>query len=375
MNTNLLLVLAMGMIVSVVTTQRPGIQGILWLILILAAYVAFSFAWVFGQWHVICHVAGPILAMCLSWALITLYYQITEGRSKRVFAMRLGQYTSASLVKRIVESPSSDMLEPQARDVSCYFSDLQGFTSISEHFQPSQIVHILNIYLEHMSEVLDKHEGFINKFEGDGIFAFFNPPLNPQPKHARLACLAAIDSQKYLPHVQQHLQDIGFDLAQPLKMRIGIGTGPVVVGDCGSTRKFDYTCLGDTVNLSARLESANKFFGTAIMISQTTYKQMGDGLIARLLGRIRVVGREKALAVYELIGRDDGDAALEHFVTHFEKMVRHYWAGEFDAARAMIATLRTTPKGQTDRPLDIYTALLADTDNFLTGGIIELESK
>lgn len=375
MNTNLLLILVMGMIVSVVTTQRPGIQGIVWLILLLAAYLAFSFAWIFGEWHIICNVAGPLLAMCLSWALITLHYQITEGRSKRIFAMRLGQYTSASLVKRIVESPTSDVLEPQAREVSCYFSDLQGFTSISEHFQPSQIVHILNIYLEHMSEVLDKHEGFINKFEGDGIFAFFNPPLNPQPKHARLACLAAIDSQKYLPHVQQHLQDMGFDLAQPLKMRIGIGTGPVVVGDCGSTRKFDYTCLGDTVNLSSRLESANKFFGTSIMISQATFKSMGEGLVARLLGRVRVVGREKPLAVYELIGRDEENVALTQFVSQFEKMVRHYWAGEFDAACEVIVSLRKMPMGQGDRPLDIYTALLADKENYIDGGIIELESK
>ncbi len=376
-NTNLLVVLAMGMVVTILTaSQRSAGQGLLWMLILLAAYAAVSFVLVFGRWHIISNVTGPMAAMFISWSLVTLYYQVTEGRTKRLFASRLGQYTNTTLVRRIVAEPRSLTLPPQQQEVTCFFSDLAGFTHLSEPMAPQEVVNLLNIYLEHMSEVLDQQEAFINKFQGDGIFAFFNPPLNPQPDHARRACLAAIECQKYLPHVEEHLRTIGFDLPGSMKMRIGISSGPAVIGDCGSARKFDYTCLGDTVNLASRLETANKFFGTLTMISQETHSRMGEGLPARLLGKIRVVGREKPVVVYELIHwADQADPReLSAFIEGFGRMIHHYWQAEFSQASALADQLRQTPLGQKDQPLRIYRELLT-TPELHRAGVIELETK
>lgn len=378
-STNMLIILGLGMIVSVVTAQRSALGALAWMLMLLVAYSAVNCYVLFAKMHIISPLVGPVFAIFLSWSGVTLYRQITEGRAKRRFASRLSQYTSPALVRRMTESPGAMMLAPQQCNVSCFFSDLAGFTPLSEQLGAQQTVRLLNLYLEHMSESLDRYEAFINKFQGDGIFAFFNPPLNPQQDHSRRASQAAVHSQEHLPHVQEHLEEVGFSLARPLEMRIGISSGPAFVGDCGSTRKFDYTCLGDTVNLGSRLEAANKYFGTRIMIDEATYVQMGEDLAARLLGKIRVVGRERPVTAYELIGYKKDQTDRLEYIGEFEKMVRAYWLGDFDETGCLLARLEQMPQGATDQPLRIYQALLRRIESEGKGihqaGIIELETK
>jgi adenylate cyclase len=210
--------------------------------------------------------------------------------------------------------------------VTCFFSDLQGFTRISERLGPEGTKTILNPYLETMSEILHKHQGLINKFMGDGIFAFFNPPILPCQQHEQAACEAALESRDALKDLSERYHQ--HPLANEFKrlfMRIGIASGPVFVGDYGSENKLDYTCVGDTVNLAARLESANKQFGTTIMIAGQTLNKTDNMYVCRYLGVIQVKGQTAGLPVYELLGRpgqvDDDilysseifDQALEHF--------------------------------------------------------------
>ncbi len=378
-NSNLLLILTVGMLMSLISSERSSLEGFAWLLFVLIGfYVAGCFI-LFRHFHIIVPIVAPTLAVIASWMSISIYREATEGRTRRLFANRLRQYTNDSLVKRIIEDPDKLVLIPEERDVSCFFSDLAGFTSLSEKLGPEQTVRLLNIYLEHMSEVLDRHHAFINKFQGDGIFAFFNPPLNPQSDYAVRACRAAIESQEYLPHIRTHLAEQSLTIDRELEMRIGISSGKTVVGDCGSTRKFDYTCLGDTVNLASRLESANKFFGTKILICSRTKELIDEadsGLMTRLIGKIKVVGKEQATIVYELIGEKDSDNVKTEFTELFEQMVESYWAGEFERVEQLLSEL--TKIAGNDKGVKLYRRLIAavrnDVDEF-NDGIISLESK
>lgn len=239
------------------------------------------------------------------WAMVVMFRFLVSERDRRRVARALAQYTSPAIARRIADTADRLDLSPVGREVSCFFSDLEGFTSITErHLDPAATRAVLNPYLESMSEVLNRHAALINKFMGDGIFAFFNPPIYPAPDHARRACEAAIDAQAALQDLIRRQE--GAPLAPVfarLRMRIGLASGPVYVGDYGSESKLDYTCMGDTVNLASRLESANKAFGTRILVAGSTREAAGEGFVYRPLGSILVKGKTIAVPVHELLGR------------------------------------------------------------------------
>lgn len=312
-----------------ITAWRGPIFSLLTTAIGLSALVVAAAVGVFYVLQVWVVVVAVVAAILSSWGLITAYRQLTEGREKRQALNRLGQYTSPSLARRLAEEPN--VLErAESREVTCFFSDLKGFTSLSEHLGPERTQALLNVYLERMSEVLDRHEAFINKFLGDGIFAFFNPAVNPQPDHARRACEAALDSQQALRElIAEQTEESDPSIAR-LEMRVGLATGSVVVGNCGSARKFDYTCIGDTVNLAARLESANKAFGTSIMVAESTRAASGDRYEWRHLGGLRVVGKQQRIDVFEFLGRaGDVDDAVKKYARRFEEGVRLFQQGRW----------------------------------------------
>jgi adenylate cyclase len=236
--------------------------------------------------------------------LLTLVRQLTFERQRREMTNYLRQYTSRALAERLAEDPDPTLVRrAEVREVSLYFSDLWGFTGLSERLGAERTQYLLNNYLERMSEVLDRHEAFINKFIGDAVMAFFNPVLNPQPDHARRACLSALDTTISLQVMIADRLARGDDPAfADLRMRIGLASGQAVVGDCGSERKADYTCIGDTVNLAARLEPANKVFGTTILCPESTRRAAGDEFIFRYLAELQVKGKTHTVPVYELMG-------------------------------------------------------------------------
>ncbi len=377
-NTDILIIFLLGVVVSLISSTRSALEAFFWMFLLVIVFGFISGYLLFEKFGVIVPMITPVLSIFLSWSAVGLYREITEGRAKRVFMNRLKQYTNPALVKRIAEDPTKLLLRPEKRLMTCFFSDLAGFTNISERLGPEKVVRLLNVYLEHMSEVLDRYEAFINKFQGDGIFAFFNPPINPQEDHIIRSAMAAIDSQEYLPHIKQHLVGMGLiDEETPFTMRIGISTGEVVVGDCGSTRKFDYTCVGDTVNLAARLESASKFFGTKIIICENTYKGLDDKFLCRLLGKIRVVGRDTPIIIYELIGfRDQRDLKDQEFAMLFSDMVKSFWERNFEQMEKALNQLDGYRPDDVSVRIywDILNKCRADESCF-NEGVIVLESK
>jgi len=192
-----------------------------------------------------------------------------------------------------------------------------GFSTISEKLTPPQLVSLLNEYLSEMTDIILRYDGTVDKYVGDAIVAFFGAP-HPYPDHALKLCLAAIDMKKRLAEMREAWRKEG---QMEIKARMGINTGNAVIGNMGSRTRMDYTMMGDSVNLAARLEGANKYYGTYAMISESTYHQVKEHVDARELDTIRVVGKDEPIKVFELLGRK---GELPDYMTD---MLRKYQEG------------------------------------------------
>ncbi len=351
------LTLVTGLAVTGVTVWRDPWVSLVAMFLVVAVLTVIALgSFYVSTYHV--DIVGPLIAVFLSWAFVTLYRQLTEQRQKRAFSKSLAQYTSPAIAAQLADQLTRQAgqldLSPRARTVTCFFSDLKGFTSISERLGASRTRDVLNPYLEAMSGVLIKSNAMINKFMGDGIFAFFNPPIHPVENHARAAFEASLDSFVALERLKDVLATGDLETeVRALSMRIGVNTGEVFVGDYGSSNKLDYTCIGDTVNLSARLEPACKPFGISTMVSQSTLNAAGDGYVVRHLGGLQVVGKKEAVQVYELIGRTgEVDGEVADYAEKYGEAVRRFQSRDWSGALRILSHCRKS------RPDDLAVDLL-----------------
>lgn len=257
----------------------------------LPAVIAFA-AYPLGFWWPFVIQEDAVLA-ALAGAIVLNY--ATEGRKKAFIKKAFKHYLSPAVIERILEDPSQLKLGGQRKELSIFFSDLEGFSTISEKLDPENLTRLLNLVLSDMTDIILDEGGTLDKYEGDAIIAFWNAPLD-QPDHAERACRAALRCQQ---KIREQQEEYSRGAGAPIRMRIGINTGAVVVGNMGSTRRFDYTVLGDAANLASRLEGANKFFGTRIMVSDQTWQKTSGKFAGRRLGFIRVVGRGKPVEVFE----------------------------------------------------------------------------
>lgn len=272
--------------------------------------------WFFVTRSVLYDLAGPLLTLGCSYMVVVVYRFFTEEKEKRWVKAAFGQYVSPKVLEVLMHDPKKLNLGGERRDMSAFFSDVAGFTSISERMNPDALVVLLNQYLSAMTEVIFTHDGYLNKYMGDGIMAFWNAPLR-QTDHAERACRCALDSVTRLTELNKELALQGLT---PLGARIGINSGTMVVGNMGSRQKSDYTVMGDNVNLASRLEGANKAFGSAIMISEFTLELVQDKFEVRYLDRLRVPGKAKPVRVYELLAEKGklSDSWLESIAAHHE---------------------------------------------------------
>jgi len=201
------------------------------------------------------------------------------------------------VVHELLSHPEKLTLGGEERFLTVLFSDVASFTSISEKLTPRQLVTLINDYLSNMTEIILKHDGIIDKYEGDAIMAEFGAPVYFED-HAIKACAAALEMQKRLAKLNKKWAK---ENVPELHARVGINSGNMIVGNMGSHQVFDYTVMGDEVNLASRLEGANKVFNTRIMISESTYNLVKDHFVTRPLDLIRVKGKQKPVKVYELI--------------------------------------------------------------------------
>ncbi len=295
------------------------------LVLPLPALTALS-AYIAGWWLPL---AAPTGAAVLALASAGVANYATEGRQRRFIKNAFSQYLSPAVIENLINEPDRLTLGGERRELSIFFSDLEGFTSLSEGLSPEDLTALLNEYLSAMTDIIQEEGGTIDKYEGDAIIAFWNAPLSFED-HAERAVRAALRCQTTLAELRpQFRRRVGKDL----RMRIGINTGPAVVGNMGSRTRFDYTMLGDAVNLAARLEGINKQFGTYTMISADTAGALGPAFALRELSRVAVVGRAEPVTVYEPLTEHEAQDRRDTLAA-FAAPLQLYYAGEFERARS-----------------------------------------
>jgi adenylate cyclase len=277
-----------------------------------------------------------------------------------------GQYMSDAVIDHLLEHPEKLRLGGERRRVTLFFSDLAGFTTISERLSPEIVVGLLNDYLSSMTEIILAEEGTVDKFEGDAIMAFWGAPLE-QPDQAQRACRAALRQQVALKELNCQFASLNLP---PLTMRIGLHTGDAIVGNLGSAKRFDYTVIGDTVNLASRLEGVNKFYGSHVMASEVTVAACEGEVEFRELDLVAVKGKEQAVRVFEVLGlageldpetirrRQDFAQGLEVYrqgrfpeaQTRFEAILAE--APEDGPAKVFLARCRKFQSGSPPEPWD-----------------------
>ncbi len=259
----------------------------------------------------------------------------TEGHQKRFIKNAFRQYLSPVFIEQLIQHPEQLKLGGERRVLSIFFSDIQGFTSISERLEPEELTALLNEYLSEMTDIIHEEGGTVDKYEGDAIIAFWNAPLEV-PEHAVRAVRASLRCQARLAEIRPGLRKrIGTDML----MRIGINTGPAVVGNLGSHTRFDYTMIGDAVNLAARLEGTNKQFATYTMISQFTLALLDGVFPVRELARVAVVGRKEPVTVYEPMFPEEYENRNEMLET-FALGLEMFYGGQFVDARKFFSKIK-----------------------------------
>ena len=279
----------------------------------------------------------PEIAVALTVGLVLIINYATEGRQKRFIKTAFKHFLSPAVIDQLIANPERLQLGGERRLLSIFFSDLQGFTSISEGMDPESLIALLNDYLTEMTNIIHEEGGTIDKYEGDAIIAFWNAPLEV-PDHAVKAVRAALRCQARLAQLRPTYKE---RTGAQVHMRIGINTGSAVVGNLGSKTRFDYTMIGDAVNLAARLEGANKQFGTFTMMSQSTYDLVCHHFETRELARLTVVGRNAPVTVYEPIMPDDYQAKKTILETFHRGLVAFY-QGDIDQGEKRFAQIESS---------------------------------
>jgi adenylate cyclase len=267
-------------------------------------------------------------------AVLGVNYAV-EGRQKRYLKNAFRQYLSPIVIDQLVAHPERLRLGGELKELTIFFSDVQGFTSISEKLAPQPLTEFLNTYLTGMTNIILEEGGTVDKYEGDAIIAFWNAPTD-QADHAQRGVRAALRCQALLAEKRD---EWAARYGSKIFMRVGMNTGQVVVGNMGSDQRFDYTFLGDAGNLAARLEGINKKFGTYYIISEATRNRLGSEFHGREISRITVVGRREPVRIFEPVTEET--AALNGTLyAGFAAALQDYYAGRFGEAHRKFGALQ-----------------------------------
>ena len=299
-------------------TVSLGASCAVLIIIIIGAFFAYHKA---GLWL---PMAAPMASAIFAFLASTLYNYATEGSQKRFIKSAFSQYLSPTVIDQLLTNPKMLQLGGERREISIFFSDIQGFTTVSEKLDPTRLTVMLNDYLSFMTDTILESGGTIDKYEGDAIIAFWNAPLSYED-HAARALSASLSCQKLLAEKQETFYE---QYGVRLLTRIGLNTGYAVVGNMGSTKRFDYTMLGDSVNLAARLEGQNKQFGTYLMCTESTFKKAVKfgTFFGRNLANLAVVGKSEPVTVYEPVSEAVWQEKRELFERFEEARVLFYEA-------------------------------------------------
>lgn len=321
-------IIVSGVFLGLVLPMVGAIPGAVSAAVVFFGYM-FLCQYLFSTQGWILNLVYPLSVILLLYLSITMYRYLVENKQKRFIKDAFSTYMAPSVVKQLIDSGQNLELGGEEREITAFFSDVQGFTSISEKLTPHELVELLNEYLTEMTDIILEHEGTVDKFEGDAIIAFFGAP-NILPNHAERASLTTIEMQKRLGQLREKWE---VENKPMLYMRIGLCTGPAVVGNMGSKNRMDYTMMGDTVNTAARLEGVNKVYSTFSMIADETYKAKGDRVATRELDSINVVGKAEPVTIYQILGYpEDMDEKASETGKYYTKGLAAYRDRRWDEA-------------------------------------------
>ena len=323
--------LAMGLLFVLV---RPVISSGLYALAVLGllSFVYYHFA-VNGRWL---SLVLPAATLSLNYLGVTSYRVLFEEKEKRKVRGAFSQYVAPGFIAQILKDPGRLQLGGEQAELTVMFSDIRGFTSISEKLTPPQLVDLLNQYLTEMTEIVFQNRGTLDKYIGDAVMAFWGRPFLDLHDHAACACRAALLMGQSLQKLNENWELQG---RPTLKIGIGINTGPMMVGNMGSQRRFNYTVMGDHVNLGSRVEGLNKEYGTQIILTEFAHEHVEGQFVTRQLDLIRVKGKQQPVAIYELLGLASEQSIYADLLREFQEGLSVYRAGRWDAACEIFQSL------------------------------------
>ncbi len=278
---------------------------------------------------IIWNIVFPPLSILGSVASGVSYYYLVERREKKKVMGAFSKYVSPVLVHEIMKHPEKLKLGGERRNITVFFSDIRGFTSISERLSPEELVKLLNQYLSAMTQIVLKNRGLVDKYIGDAIMAFWGAPLDEE-QHASLACWTALEMRDQLDMLRTRWVKQGYP---EVNIGMGINTGDAVVGNMGSSERFDYTAMGDTVNLASRLEGLTKQYSVMILLSESTKEVVKEEFVTRKVDVVAVKGKKQGVAIYELLGKKgEVDKKTLQLIDHFEDGFQLYQEEKWNEA-------------------------------------------
>ena len=330
-----LVLLAGGVMVFLLPMLSPfraTLVGAIVLILLLS--VNFSF------WHsanVVLPLASGVIAVLLLYAMNMSWGYFVESRTKRQLTGLFGQYVPPELVEEMSRDPENYSMAGRKAELTVLFSDVRGFTTISEGLEPDELARLMNMYLGAMTVVVRKHRGTLDKYIGDAIMAFWGAPVD-DPEHARNAVLTGLEMNVALQALNKELLALGWP---ELKIGVGVNTGPMTVGDMGSPVRQSYTVMGDAVNLGSRLEGITKQYGVGFIAGEGTRELLKKEFVFRELDRVRVKGKAEPIGIYEPVG-EEGKVSKEDLdeIKLWNQALRLYRAQDWDQAEVNLLNLQ-----------------------------------
>jgi adenylate cyclase len=294
---NTLILFLVVMLVSLMVSRLSTIWSLVVTLGAIAVYF-FLYMLIFEFNDYILIFSAPAFGAFLAFLAVVAYRTVFEERDKRRITAMFGKYVSPDVVDELLQNPP--VLGGTDKELTVFFSDIRGFTTLSESLSPQELVNHLNLYLTAMTDLILEYKGTLDKYVGDEIMCFWGAPV-PEADHALLACKCAVQQIEKLNEMNKE-----WPPEKRLSIGIGLNTGIMTVGNMGSIGRMNYTLMGDNVNLGARLEGTNKQYYTTIIMSESTYSQVKDKVVARELDNIRVKGKNKPVLIYELLAVTDG---------------------------------------------------------------------
>lgn len=321
-------IILMGIFLSIFISRGKSWLSFVVSVVIIVAADRLSLA-LLERYHVVFVPAWVILSVIIIYpVLTTIKFWQEELQKKRVRHM-FGTMVSKDVLHYLENNPGSFSLSGQRAEATMFFSDVAGFTTISEKLEPGELSDLLNRYLSPMTDIIMARRGYVDKYEGDAIMAEWGVPF-AMPDHATQACLSALEQQEKLAELRPALRE---EFGHEINVRMGLNSGTVTAGNMGSDKRFSYTVMGDAVNQAARFEPANKTYDTLIMMGETTYLEAKDSIEARLLDKIVVKGKTKPISIYELLARKGQLPEKKARVAAlYEQALRIHWERKWDEA-------------------------------------------